>query len=366
MLKRLFIFSTLITRVVLAQEPDCNPYSLHDFMYPCKELDEKAIEIMRYMSDDELVGQMIMPAAGKFGKSKYYVTQLVKKKQCGGILLLTGTREEFKSYTEWFDSIAVSRRGASLLFSADAELSLINMKIRGTTPVKYANKINSTQELKQETQKICDELNYMGIHQNFAPVADLSPNATVSMRSFGNNKDTVIRYCNKFVEYSSDNQILSCAKHFPGHGNVVGDTHKQTVFIDGDLTEVDNYKPLIKNSVPSIMVGHIAIRNNETYNTDGLPATCSRKIVTDLLKTEMGFKGLVITDALNMGGVVDVPNCGLKAAQAGCDILLMPVDEKGTIDSIVAEMKKDPDFKAQILQSVKKIIRLKICMGIIQ
>jgi beta-N-acetylhexosaminidase len=80
----------------------------------------------------------------------------------------------------------------------------------------------------------------------------------------------------------------------------------------------------------------------------------------------MGFKGLIVTDALNMGGVVNVPDCGLKAAQAGCDILLMPVDENKTINSILKEMKKDEEFKQQIYQSVKRIIRLKICMGIIE
>jgi beta-N-acetylhexosaminidase len=240
------------------------------------------------------------------------------------------------------------------------------MKIKGTTPVKKAFRINSDQELFEETIKICGDLNYMGIHQNFAPVADLSPNATVSMRSFGNNPDTVIKYCKKFITYSSQRNIITCAKHFPGHGNVIGDTHKQTVFIDGDLTEIDMYKPLISENVPSIMIGHIAIKNNEKYNTDGLPSTCSRKIVTGLLKNELGYKGLVVTDALNMGGVANVPNCELLAAKAGCDILLMPKDENKAIKSILNEMKKDEDFRNQIYQSVKKILRLKICMGIVQ
>ncbi|HYG50161.1 MAG TPA: glycoside hydrolase family 3 N-terminal domain-containing protein, partial [Flavobacteriales bacterium] len=105
---------------------------------------------------------------------------------------------------------------------------------------------------------------------------------------------------------------------------------------------------------------------NEKYDTEGLPSTCSRKIVTDLLRKEMGFNGLIVTDALNMGGVVNVPECGLKAARAGCDVLLMPVDENATITSILREMKKDEEFKAQIYNSVKRILRLKICMGIIE
>lgn len=252
------------------------------------------------------------------------------------------------------------------MYSADAELSLINMKIKGTTPVKKAFRINSDKELYEETIKICSDLSYMGIHTNFAPVADLSPNATVSMRSFGNNPDTVIKYCRQFIDYSTRQNILTCAKHFPGHGNVVGDTHHQLVYIDGEMTEVDLYKPLISDNVPSIMVGHIAVKNNEKYNTEGLPSTCSRKIVTDLLKNELGYKGLIVTDALNMGGVASVPDCELKAARAGCDILLMPLDENRAINSIVSDMNTDADFRNQIYESVKKIIRLKICMGIIE
>jgi beta-N-acetylhexosaminidase len=280
--------------------------------------------------------------------------------------LLVGTKEEFRKNTRQFDSLNAVGKGVPLMYSADAELSLINMKIKGTTPVKKAFRINSDRELFEETTKICNDLSYMGIHQNFAPVADLSPNATVSMRSFGNQPDTVIKYCRQFIQYSTRQNILTCAKHFPGHGNVVGDTHKQLVFIDGEMTEIDLYKPLIEENVPSIMIGHIAVKNNLKYDTEGLPATCSRKIVTDLLKTELGYKGLIVTDALNMGGVANVPDCELLAAKAGCDILLMPADETKTIKAIMEEMKKDEDFRKQIHASVKKIIRLKICMGIIQ
>lgn len=344
----------------------CNDYSLNDFLYSCDELEMKVNEIFSLMSDDERVGQMVMPAAGHFGKAPKYVAELVKKKKVGGVILLTGTKTEFKNYTSWYDSLSKELKGVPLMFSADAELSLINMKIKGTTPVKKAFRIKSESELKEETNKICNELSYMGIHQNFAPVADMSPNATVSLRSFGNHPDTIIKYCNKFVEISSQNNILTCAKHFPGHGNVTGDTHKQLVYINGEMKEAELYKPLISQNIPSIMVGHIAVTNNEKYDTQGLPSTCSKTIVTDLLRNEMGFKGLIVTDALNMGGVVNVPDCGLKAAQAGCDILLMPVDENKTINSILKEMKKDEEFKQQIYQSVKRIIRLKICMGIIE
>jgi len=132
------------------------------------------------------------------------------------------------------------------------------------------------------------------------------------------------------------------------------------------MKEVPNYQPVIDKGVLSIMVAHIAVKNNEKYNTEGLPSTCSREIVTDLLKNKMGFRGLVITDAMNMGGVRTVPNSGLKAVMAGCDQLLMPVEEENDINDILTKMNKDEDFRFQVYSSVKKIIRLKYCLGLIE
>lgn len=366
---RCWVFTTILwlsSYCLFSQDNACRTFTITDFLYPCEELELKVNEAFNLLSEEEKVGQMIVPAAGHFGKDPKYVAKLVRQKKVGGVILLTGTRNEFKKSTTIFDSINNIGKGVPLMFSADAELSLINMKIKGTTPVKKAFRIKSESELTEETNKICNELMFMGIHQNFAPVADMSPNATVSLRSFGNHPDTIVKYCNKFVQVSTENNILTCAKHFPGHGNVVGDTHKQLVYIKGEMKEVELYKPLISQNIPSIMVGHIAVSDNEKYNTNDLPSTCSRTIVTDLLRNEMGFKGLIVTDALNMGGVINVPDCGLKAAKAGCDILLMPVDENKAINSILKEMKTDQDFRDQVYQSVKRIIRLKICMGIIE
>ena len=111
------------------------------------------------------------------------------------------------------------------------------------------------------------------------------------------------------------------------------------------------------------MVAHLAIKNNDNFTTDGLPSTCSKKIVNDLLKDSLGFKGLIVTDALNMGAVSNINNNGLLAAMAGCDQLLMPIDEEKVLTNILNEISRNEDFKKQIYGSVKKIIRLKICLG---
>lgn len=339
-------------------------YKLIDFYTENPTLDIKVNMIYDRMSEEQRIGQMIVPAAGKLGKPTDYVIKLIQQNKIGGVLLLNGTVESFQELIHVFDSVNKASSGLPLMYSADAELSLINMKIKNTQEVKYANKITSVDEVEKETKKIAEELHKIGIHYDYAPVVDLSPNKTVSFRSFGLSKDTIMKYSASFIKTLQNENIVATAKHFPGHGYVVGDTHKQLVYIDGELKEISVYEPLIEADVLSIMVGHIAVKNNKDYNTNDLPATVSKNIVTDLLKTKMGFKGIIITDAMGMGGVRAVPHNGLKAAMAGCDIILMPVDEYEVVTDIIKELKTNKDFEKQIEESVKKIIRLKVCLGL--
>jgi beta-N-acetylhexosaminidase len=250
-----------------------------------------------------------------------------------------------------------------LIFSADAEPTLVNRKILGSQKVPYTNTIHTLDSVEIIASIISEDLNKIGINQNYAPVIDASPNKVVSNRSFGLNMDTVISFSNEFINTTQKRNIIATAKHFPGHGYVKGDTHKELIFIDGEMKEVENYIPLIQSGVVSIMVAHLAVKNNEEYNTFGLPSTCSRNIVTNLLKDSLEFKGLIVTDALNMGGVVNLENNGLKAAQAGCDQLLMPINEEKVLFDILELIEKDQSFRMEIYDSVKKIIRLKICLG---
>ena len=186
------------------------------------------------------------------------------------------------------------------------------------------------------------------------------------MNDWEKNPENIIPWSSAFIKTTQSKNIIATAKHFPGHGLVTGDTHKSLQMIDGELKEIKNYPSLISDSVLSIMVAHIAVKNNEKYNTDGLPSTCSEKIVTDLLKKEMGFKGLIVTDAMNMGGVVSVKNSNIKAISAGCDILLMPLNAEKAHKEILQEYEKDPAFKKRVDESAKKIVRMKVSLGLIR
>ncbi|MBL7897436.1 MAG: hypothetical protein JNJ99_02790 [Crocinitomicaceae bacterium] len=341
-------------------------YSLGDFFIYDAELEQLTDSVFDSMNDTSRVGQMIIPAAGGHGKPTEHLNKLIAKNYVGGILLLNGTKAGFTEMVKQFNALNQQSNGLPLLYSADAEPSLIGYKIKDCAPVKKANLMVSRDEVRLYAASICNDLKDIGINYNYAPVVDMSPNEAITYRSFGDNSDTAQIWSRIFIEETQRRGIVATAKHFPGHGYVVGDTHKQLVYIDGDMKEVGNYIPLINSGVLSIMVAHIAIKNNEKYNTNDMPSTVSRNIVTGLLKEEMNFKGLVVTDAMNMGGVASIPNCELKAAQAGCDLLLMPVNEEKAVTDILGAIQNDVAFKQQIYASVRKIIRLKICLGIIK
>jgi beta-N-acetylhexosaminidase len=318
--------------------------------------------VLQSLTEEEKVAQMLVTATGKLGKPQKDVVEIVKKHKIGGVLLLNGSKTEFKQYVKELNAVTT----IPLLYSADAEPSLINLKIKGTKAIKATSFIKDTSECRQITLDICNELAEIGVFHNFAPVCDISTkNEAIGNRSFGNDTTRVMEMCEVFINTSRSKGIMATAKHFPGHGYVKGDTHKKLVYIDGELKELGVYKYLIARDVPSIMVGHIAVRNNDRYDTQGLPATCSRVIVTDLLRKELGFEGIIITDAMNMGGVQQVPNASLEAIKAGCDMILMPENEEKLIKDVVKLMQEDENFKEQVHASVKRILRYKVALGLL-
>ncbi len=339
-------------------------FELQDFLKENKDLDAAVDKVFASLDDTAIVAQLIMPAVGRLGQEKATIDQHIKDRIIGGVLMLNGTKEGFTSWITDFEKQNKANGNLPFLYSADAEPSLVNRKIAGSTLVKKANEMQSIEEVRTCAQTISKDLNAIGINYNFSPVVDMSPNATVGFRSFGAVPANIIPWSGAFIEETQAQGIIATAKHFPGHGLVSGDTHKALQVIDGELKEIQNYPPLIAQGVLSIMVAHIAVQNNPKYNTNGLPSTCSKAIVTDLLKNEMGYKGLIVTDAMNMGGVVSVPEAAYKAVAAGCDIILMPVDAKKAHAEILAHYRKDAAFRAQVDAAAKKIIRMKIAMGL--
>ncbi|MEZ5022747.1 MAG: glycoside hydrolase family 3 N-terminal domain-containing protein [Chitinophagales bacterium] len=331
-------------------------------------IEHRVDEIFLSLNDTTRVAQMIVTSAGELGKPESVVIKLVKENKIGGIVFLKGTKENHKKMIENLNSIGTAQNQLPLLYSIDAEPSLFNGRLQGTDPMINTIDIKTVDQCDSIVSVINKDLLEIGFRQNFAPVVDVSPqNEAIKNRSFGSDKEKVIELSKQFIQTTQEQGIVATAKHFPGHGLVQGDTHKKSVYIDGELKELDVYPPLIEAGVLSIMMAHITIVNNSKYDTKELPASCSRNIVTGLLKEELGFKGLIITDALNiMKAVTIIDNAPLLASKAGNDMLLMPIDETATIHSILAEMANDANYQNQVYQSVKKIIRLKLFLGLME
>lgn len=341
-------------------------FKLSDYLSENKSLDTEVDRAFLMMDDTAIVAQLLMPAVGRLGLSKDTILSQINKRLIGGVLMLNGTKEEFTSWIKSFEKENKAIGNLPFLYSADAEPSLVNRKIIGSKPVKKANELLTIEEVMNVTDIISGDLNEIGINYNFSPVVDMSPNKTVGFRSFGAIPENIIPWSNAFIQHTQQNNILATAKHFPGHGLVSGDTHKELQTIDGEMLEIKNYPSLIANGVLSIMIAHIAVMNNKRYNTEGLPSTLSEKIVTQLLRDSLGFKGLIVTDAMNMGGVISVPMSASKAVKAGCDIILMPVDVVKTHSEILNLYRTDPAFKKRVDESAKRIIRMKLALGLLK
>jgi beta-N-acetylhexosaminidase len=303
-----------------------------------------------------------MPAVGRLGETNELITQKIKENKIGGVLMLNGTKEEFTNWIKAYNELNPYKNNLPFLYSADAEPSLVNRKITGSTPVIKANEMKTIDEVRKYTNIISKDLNDIGINYNFSPVVDMSPNKTVGFRSFGAIPENIIPWSNAFIQETQKNGIIATAKHFPGHGLVSGDTHKALQVIDGELKEIKNYPKLIQDGVLSIMVAHIAVKNNEKYDTKGLPSTLSPEIVTNLLRNEYNFKGLIVTDAMNMGGVSSIPNAEIKAIEAGIDIILMPLNVDKAYNSLLKKYTEDKSFKSKVDIASKRIIRMKLCI----
>ena len=313
------LITTVFSIIVSFSTIHAQTNNLQKFYTDDSDIENKVDQIFNSLNDTTRVAQMIVTSAGELGKSNETILKLTKENKIGGVVFLKGTKENHKKLIDKLNSISNSKNNLPLLYSIDAEPSLYNSRLKGTDPLINTIDIKTVHESDSIARIINNNLLDIGFHQNFAPVTDVSPdNEAIKNRSFGNDKEKVIELSKKFIQTTQEQGIIATAKHFPGHGLVKGDTHKKSVYIDGKLQELEVYPPLIEAGVLSIMVAHIVITNNPKYNTNGLPATCSKNIVTGLLKEELGFKGLVITDALNiMKAVTIIKDAPLLASKAG-------------------------------------------------
>lgn len=327
-------------------------------------------ETLKSMTLSEKVGQMIIAHIdgqynGSADRSYLALDRLVQEGKVGGIMFLKGNAFSAAMLANHFQSIAPR----PLLMSADMERGLA-MRLTGATqfPPNMAVAAARDPKLAAEMAKaIALEAKAVGLDQNYAPTVDLNINPLnpiINTRSFGDNVPLAISMSNAIIEGLQSNGVIATAKHFPGHGDVTVDSHVTLPVLQADRPRLDNYelrpfRAAIEQGVISIMIGHLAVPKI----TGSLePASVSKAIVTDLLRKDLGFQGLIITDALNMKALYNGRNLediSVKAVQAGNDLLLFPPDPEQTHSAVMKAVEEGLISENQLNASVRRILLAK-------
>lgn len=325
------------------------------------------------MSETQRIGQLFMVAAYSGGENanKEAIEKLLKARQIGGVIFMQGTGEaQAKLTNQWQEMSPVK-----LLIGIDAEWGL-GMRLTGVKNYPRQMMIGATRDtalMYEMGAAVAAQCKRLGVHIDFAPVVDVNnnpKNPVINSRSFGDEKEWVARLGIAYMKGLQDNNVMACAKHFPGHGDVSVDSHLDLPVIKktkSQLYETEFYpfNQLIAAGVKSVMIAHLSVPDLD--NTANTPSTLSHKIVTDLLKHEMGFKGLVFTDALNMKGLTKYFPDGetdLKAFLAGNDVLLFSQNVPLAISKIQWAMKTGKISNEELEARVKKLLGAKYDVGL--
>ena len=212
----------------------------------------------------------------------------------------------------------------------------------------------------------------MGIHVAFAPVLDVNnnpDNPVINVRSFGEDPRAVARLGAAFIRGVQEHGMIATAKHFPGHGDTRSNSHLELARVDASRSRIDSvefvpFRAAIAAGVGAVMSFH---GNVPALDGSGLPATLSRRVMTDLLRDSLGFGGLAISDALDMRGVlaqVGPVESTKRVVEAGVDVLLMPADVPATIDAIVAGVREGRYTEARLDRSVRRLLEAKARLGL--
>ena len=331
---------------------------------------------------DQKIGQLFMAAAvadeeiaheimekKPYRLDKKYIEELIANYHIGGIIFLgKSDYNKQKDRTQHFQKISPIQ----LLIGQDLEPGRVGAARFADFAHFHNNKqlglINDTQYTYQTAQVIAERAKAIGVDIVFAPVADVNNNPNnpvINDRSFGDNPELVAQHAIAFAQGLRDMGIIACAKHFPGHGDTNIDSHYDLPLIPHNkerlhAIELAPFKQLIAAGIPAIMVAHLEMPAFEEHKN--MPSSLSKNIVTHLLRKELGFDGLIITDALDMGGIINHHSDGkaeLQALMAGNDILLCPFDVPAGVAAIKEALADGRITQQEIDGHVEKILRLK-------
>lgn len=325
------------------------------------------------MTFNEKVGQLFMVAA--YSNKDTIHTKAIEKLVCdnniGGLIFFQGGPMRQARLTNNYQALSK----VPLFIGIDAEWGL-NMRIDSTFRYPFNMTLGAIKDLKLVEKvgtSMAKESKRMGVHFNFAPVLDINTNPKnpiIGYRSFGENKVSVTEHAIALMNGAQGQGIFSTGKHFPGHGDTATDSHSTLPLVNASLEHIEKielypYKRMFDEGLVSVMVAHLNVPSLEPR--EGYPTSVSYNVVTNLLKSELGFDGLIFTDALNMKGASNFRAPGdidLEAFMAGNDILLFAENVPLAVEKICVAYQDGLISDARLAESVKKILRYKFKAGL--
>ncbi len=325
------------------------------------------------LSIEEKIAQLIVIRSYSERETAYYdtIAKQITKYNIGGVCFFKGSPTSEADVTNYYQRIAK----IPLLISIDGEWGLA-MRLDST--VSFPRQMTLGAMAKDDLIyklgcEIARQCKLVGIHINFAPDADINSNPknpVINSRSFGEDKIKVARKSVAYMKGMQECGLITSAKHFPGHGDTDSDSHLKLPTINHSRETIDTldlypFKELIKNGLNGMMVAHLYIPSLDSIKNT--PSTLSKTIVTDLLKNELGFKGLIFTDALEMKGVIGNNKKGeveVKALQAGNDVLLLPENIDAAIKAIKTAIDSNLISLDDLNNKCRKVLSYKYDMGL--
>lgn len=349
-------------------------------------------KLISYMTVSEQVGQMLMPDIRQWnGKVTTTVNEGIKRsihdQDLGGLILFDKNIVDAKQVTTFTHHLQREAGDIPLFLGIDQEGGVVK-RIPGGTNLPGQMALGATRDTvlaKAAGQLTGEELKALGLQVNFAPVLDINSNPDnpiIGMRSFGSDADLVTRLGLATITGLQQSGVMAAVKHFPGHGDTTVDSHLGLPVLTHnrerlEAVELKPFQAAIENGVDMIMTAHIAFPaiDNEhvTSLKDGssvaIPATLSKKVLTGLLRDELGYEGLIISDAFTMDAIADhfgENKAVVRAVSAGVDIILMPQDTSTAHQTLVNAIKSGNISTETIHASVKRILETKSKYGLFE
>ncbi|POR24375.1 beta-N-acetylglucosaminidase [Flavobacterium columnare] len=331
--------------------------------------------IYNSLTFEEKLGQLFMVAAYSNKDSIHFnaLDELIKNYKIGGLIFFQGGPMRQAKLTNRFQA----NSKVPLFVGNDAEWGL-SMRLDSTYAYPWNMTLGAVQDMKlieQLGERMAKETKRMGLQFNFAPVIDINTNPNnpiIGNRSFGENKEEVTKRAVALMKGIQSQGVFATGKHFPGHGDTETDSHHTLPVVNFSKERIDSvelypYKKMFNLGLSSVMVAHLNVPSLE--ERQNYPSSISYNIVTNILKKELGFKGLIFTDALNMKGASSFKKPGdidLEAFLAGNDIMLFAQDVPAAITKFTQAYNEKIITDERIEHSVKKILSYKYKAGLNQ